>query len=65
MFNGIHVLMEGATPTITDGLTNIVDTGNKVMTLVTGNELLLTLFVGSLFFLGCGAVKAVKRVAKK
>lgn len=60
-----NILMDAATPTITSGLGNIVDTGNKVMELVTGNELLFTLFVGSLFFLGCGAVKAVKRVAKK
>jgi len=51
--------------TITTAVENIGTLISNVMTTIVGNELLMTLFCGSLFFLGCSAVKAIKKTAKK
>lgn len=51
--------------TITTAIENISTLITNVMTTITQNELLMTLFCGSLFFLGCSAVKAIKKTAKK
>ena len=58
--------MEGTgVVTISTAIENIGTLITNVMTTITANELLMTLFCGSLFFLGCSAVKAIKKTAKK
>jgi hypothetical protein len=55
---------ESTTIDITGSVTSILGVGSQVMTFITGNSLLLTLFCGSLVGLGCYVIRKVKSVAK-
>jgi hypothetical protein len=49
---------------ITDSVTSILGVGSQVMNFITGDNLLMTLFCGSLVGLGCYVISKVKKVAK-
>lgn len=56
--------MVAAELTIAGAVQSIITTASSVMTVVEGNELLFTLFCGSLVGLGCAVVRKLKKTAK-
>lgn len=65
MLNGITILSETASGVdMTTALQNITTAGTSVMTFIAGNELLMTLFCGSIVGLACYFIRKVKHTAK-
>jgi hypothetical protein len=60
----VAVAAESNTIDVTSSVTSILGVGSQVMTFITGDTLLLTLFCGSLVGLGCYVIRKVKGVAK-
>lgn len=65
MVNSIVAVAANETPTITGAVSNITTMAEGVMSLISGNELLFTLWGASLFFIGVGVVKSLKGAAKR
>lgn len=51
--------------TVADAISDITTIVTGVMDIISGNELLFTLWCASLFFIGVGAVKSIKKAAKR
>lgn len=49
---------------VTGAVTNLLGLGTQVLEFITGNELLLVLFSGSLVGVACYVVRKVKKTAK-
>lgn len=49
---------------ITTAVTNLLGLGTQVLTFITGNDLLMTLFSGSLVGVACYVIRKVKKTAK-
>lgn len=49
---------------ITSAVTNLLGLGTQVLEFITGNDLLMVLFSGSLVGVACYVVRKVKRTAK-
>ena len=60
----VMVAAETPTYTITGSVSSIITTANSVMTVISSNELLFTLFCGSIVTLGCAVVRKIKKTAK-
>ena len=61
---GPAMLIAAEAPSITTSVSSIITTANSVMTVITGNELLFTLFCGSLVTLVCSVVRMIKKTSK-
>lgn len=51
--------------TVTAALTELTAVVKSIMGIIAADGLLFTLWCASLFFIGIGAVKAIKKAAKK
>ena len=49
---------------VTTAVTNLLGLGTQVLNFITGNEMLLVLFSGSLVGVACYVLRKVKRTAK-
>ena len=58
------VILAAEAPTIAEATSSIITTANSVMTVISGNQLMFTLFCGSLVTLGCAVVRKIKKTAK-
>lgn len=58
------MMLAAEAPTISGATSSIITTANSVMTVITGNELMFTLFCGSLVILGCSVVRKIKKTSK-
>ncbi len=61
---GPAMLIAAEAPSITTSVSSIITTANSVMTVITGNELMFTLFCGSLVTLACSVVRKIKKTSK-
>lgn len=65
MLNGITYIAEAASSVdMTTALQNITAAGTSVMAFIASNELLMTLFCGSIVGLACYFIRKVKHTAK-
>lgn len=58
------MMVAAEAPTISGAISSIITSANSVMTVITGNELMFTLFCGSLVTLGCSVVRKIKKTSK-
>ena len=63
MGTGIMMIAAEA-PTITGATSSIITTANSVMSVITSNDLMFTLFCGSLVTLACSVVRKIKKTSK-
>lgn len=64
MWNGITAMAESSSVDFTTGLGNIVQAGKSIMSFITGDAYLMTLFCGSIIGLACYFIYRVKKTAK-
>lgn len=61
---GTALFLAAEALTITGATSSIITTASSVMTVITGNELMFTLFCGSLVTLACSVVRKIKKTSK-